>query len=346
MIEEATLHTNNILFNGFNEPKYLIAAGIVLGGGVALDIVKNKREEQLAELASPLADPEQAEQAEINNRHSRFVEKASYYGAVALASLAFVQLASPFKTNPREKGATTLVMNVNNTADSQDMTANNGLPVSRIQASITGSLEAASQSSSPTAFIVSANGANLVDSTPATNKNLVRTNNRIDNYLNSDFRNGDKLAEGVSDALTAEGNQPNDIIIEASYLSQDNLTSLEADKRDLRSKYPNDKIYAVVEGNSNNSQAIGAVNLGSPVDLSSFQQVLGQANVLSATSTQKIKNDILSIENRSHIIDGKEPIDYIDFNLGTALMALLATGAMKRRLSGMFRLRKFQGKEV
>ena len=332
--------------SGFNRPGMLLIAGGVAVAGALLDKHKDDLETEALvsnaadALAPQLADPWAARAAEVGNHRTRFREKAGYYGAVALASLAFVQAAGPFRSHARVKGAATFVENVNNTADTQDMVGAQGNTVTRLVASIDGSLAAAQTDEVPTAFILTGSDSAPVDSTPASGKNLKQTRTRINQHLNSDFRNGDELAAGISDALTAQGNNPNDIILVASALNADNQAAISTYQAKIKKEYPNDKLFAIVVGNSNKGQDIGAETLNAPVDVSSFQEALGKQNVMAASSVNEVRADASKIIAATRTIHEKQSINYVDLSLGFLTGAIVAAVAVRRRLSGLFKLRK------
>ena len=133
---------------------------------------------------------------------------------------------------------------------------------------------------------------------------------------------------------------PNSIVMISSALSSADLVNTRANIASIKQYYPKDKIYAVVVGDTTGSQQIGAVTVSSPVDVSSFQQLLGSQNVKSASSTQAVTKDVLDFINNQQAKENKKPINYIDFNLGTILGGLLAAAAVRRRLAGITKLKK------
>lgn len=339
MFEEATIRAIETLPNGFNDPKYLAAGALVIAGGVAFDQLKQKKEQQLASEALPIADPETAEYAQINNRRSRLVERVSYYSAVAFASLACFQLADPYQSNPHEKGGASFVINADNTSDTVDMAEGNH-QVSRLSASIDGSIAAAKTNAVPMVFELAGDIPKLADTVNSNSSDINHTKARIDSLLNYSFQNGNSLGEAVDNVLTVQGNLPNDIIIEASAMNSTSQSEIEQAKADIKVNYPNDSIYAVVVGNSNPTQQIGAEVLSSPVDLSSFQETLGRNNVYSATDANQVETAIDSILSSNHVDEGESPIELMSLDLATVVAGLLAALAVKRRLSGVFKSTK------
>lgn len=341
MFEEATIKAiAEIPSGGFNSPEYLAVAAGVIGLATALDIYKQRKEALLLQdnESTRIADTEQAEAAKINNRRTLIRDRAMYWGAVAFSSLCFIQLAGPMKADPKVKGEVTNVENVNTSTNTEDVMNFGGHPVSRLVATINGSVDAASVYHMPTTYILTGANALLAGSEPANFTHPNKLINQITSNITPSFRNGDSLIEGVEDATRTTSSKANDIIIESSALSADEVSQLQNIKHNLKNINPNDNISAVVVGNTTGSQAIGVETLTSPVDLSSFQEALGKNNVLSATSISQVAKDIVQLADQAHAEESNQPINYLGFNLGSLIASGLAIGAFWRRLSGLKKL--------
>ena len=329
--------------SGFTDPKYIGAAALATGVAVALDRFKSRHDiDSTTETAVPIADPESAEHARIDNKWSRLRDIGAYYLAIGFTTLVAVQAAGPYGSKESRSGGAAIIINANTSADSADMTAPNGSSTTRLDASIEGSIGAASKDNVQTSFILSGGTSLLADNTPATHKNLTQIRSKIYKDLKYNFRNGEaSIADSVIEApKTLDSTMPNSIVMISSALSSADLVNTRANIASIKQYYPKDKIYAVVVGDTTGSQQIGAVTVSSPVDVSSFQQLLGSQNVKSASSTQAVTKDVLDFINNQQAKENKKPINYIDFNLGTILGGLLAAAAVRRRLAGITKLKK------
>jgi hypothetical protein len=338
MHEEVIIKAAEIIPSGFTSPYLLGAAGAFAAGAVALDMYKARNETRVInDLATPLADPEQAEFAKVDNRRTRTRSRAAYYAGVAFISACVIQVAAPFTTHTREKGTASIVINADLTANSPDM-QDGAAHDTRLDASVRGSLEAAATDNVPTSFVLSGISGQLVASTPSTGVKQIQK--KINQSLGSTFRDGEDLSGAVGQALSAQGTEPNTIVVVASALTPKDTSGIAAAEATLQPGHAPYKLYGVVVGNTQGSQQIGAETLTSPVDLSSFQEFLGKANVQSAASVAQVEQDIKKVIGKDQTVEHKHPLDVIDLDLGSVLGGILASMALFRRLAGIRTLRK------
>jgi len=342
MTNEAFIKAAEILPSGFNQPSILVAATAVAAGAIALDRYKARLDSKLTgEDSLAIADPESAEQANLNNRRSAFRNRANYYLASLLATTGLIQLAGPYSSHEKIKGEeASIVINSDLTANTTDIAGGK----SRLQASVDGVLNAVSTLDMPVSIILSGNNAALAVTMPPNDANTKQADKKINAVLsNSGFRNGNSLSTAVSNGLNVGTEPEKDVIVIDSSLSNQDQTGILAAESSINSTHAKDSIDAIVVGNSTSSQAIGAVELSSPVELASFRSVLGPNNIKTAGSTLAVQKDIESFVGNSNIIEQKNSIEYLD-ELALVLAAAFSVLGVQRRLAGIRALRKLNVK--
>jgi hypothetical protein len=336
MTGTVALQAAELIPSGFNVPEYLALAGAIAVGGIYLDRRKGQLDNELEqsldgdEARLGLADPFIAETTGLDNRRTRLAERVGYYAAIAGATFAVVQFgAQPFNSHSRAKANATVVIDAGDAANVTDMQGG----ISRLQASVDGSLAAKSQDKAPFSFI-------LAGSYP---KTVVGTKQAINKAITPSFQNGDSLAnsnspggDSVADALS--GPQPNDIIIIGSAVNPGDVAGIQAVEKQVKSSSSKDTLSAVVVGSTNTTNQIGIATVNAPVNVQSFRSLLGSSNVKTATTTAGVQDAITGILNHAKASENKQPNNDAEdvAILAAAVLALVAAG---RRLSGITKLK-------
>lgn len=325
-----------LLHPALQNPELAVLAVSTAVGGVAVDVFKKHQEakldrEQQAD-ALPFADQEVGAAVTQANKRTRRIERLGHYAAIGFASLLLMQEAGPYTTQSDAKGNASIVMNAGNSADVKDMKNSDGI-VSRLDASIEGVTQAAEHNAVPFSFVMVGANAQVVDSTPGHHKDLKRTKHRIEAALNPTFRNGQKLADGAEQALPLSGERPNNIILVASNMSNNDESKLRALKLRIKKQYPEDNLYAVVVGQGEGQYSVGNEQLDSPVDPQSFEKVLGADHVQTAQSPDEIEKAITKVTDRIEVTKTKHDMHGYE-NLAILIGLLGAATAAYRRASG------------
>ena len=335
MTGTVALQVAELIPSGVNVPEYLALAGAIAVGGIYFDRRKEQLDNELEqnlgedEVRLGLADPFIAEKTGLDNRRTRLAERAGYYAAIAGATFAVVQFgAQPFNSHSRAKADGTVVIDAADAANVTDMQGG----VSRLQASVDGSVAAKSQDKVPFTFI-------LAGSYP---KTVMGTKQAINKAITPSFQNGDSLSNSrggnsVADALS--GPQPNDIIIVGSAVNPADVAGLQAVEKQVKSSTSKDTLSAVVVGSTNSTNQIGIATVNAPVDVQSFRSLLGASNVKTATTTAGVQDAITGILNHAQASETKQPNhDAEDLAILAAALGLVV--AAGRRLSGITKLSK------
>jgi hypothetical protein len=341
-----TTQAAEIIPSGFSDPKYLAVATGIAFGGLVLERFKSHLETRIEDRTADdeprlqLADPFRADQVNLGNRRTKIAENVAYYATLITATLATVQFgAKPFDTHDKVYSDASVVVAAGYGADTQDVQGVNGNQMSRFDASIQASLDVSSTSKVPFSLSLDGSTPRTITNTPTINLNSTQTKKAISKIRTPDFENGDSLGTSVLNASPASSTKPNNVIILASNLDPSEVSNIQKAQAQINSSPNKGSISAIVVGNSNGIRQIGIATLGAPVDVVSFQTVLGKNNVYAARSTTEIKQDINQILSHAQANQNKSPnnnIEDLAILFGVAGLGV----AVKRRLAGLVKLYK------
>lgn len=312
---------------GFENPRWLLAAGAVVLAGAVFDHLETRKDNFLGQ-GVPMADPEIATLLKRGTESSTRRDKLGHYLAIGVLGLGAVQLAVPYSTSSESRGSITAIVDVSYQADVRDMGGN----TSRLNAAVDGVLQAAANNDVPFSIVAAGNSALAVDQLPAHGKNINQTYKKLSADLTPTMRNGESLDQAVVQARGLGGNESNKIVL------------ISANPGDLSAKQPksadgSSKVYVIVTGAGNGDYSVGNQALKSNSDVVGFQKLFGAANVNSAHSTKDVTNGIDKIVSEQLIKHSRHESD-LPIKAAGGLAIGLALLASKRRLSGILPKRR------
>lgn len=325
------------------DPQWLVAAAGIAVGGIVGDVRKQRLEHRIFN-GLAVADPDNASRHQKNFNRTRLEDRLRHYGAIAFLSFGALQLTHPYTTHSVTEGRASVVLPVDYQYLASDMLSTDGSPISRMQAAENGALDAARDRNVPFTFVVQGGSADVVDSTPATGKDLQATRQKIKAAINPVMQNNDSLGDGAKQALGQAGDSANKVILLASNFGNGDTeagqrSTLKAVVKNSRQPGSNSAIYAIVLGRGNATAKLPVGNIAAPVDLPGFQKMLGADHVQTAQSTRQVEQDIDKIVDANLIDTTRTPSHgYGDIAIAGAITA--STLSVKRRISGVIKARK------
>lgn len=321
-------------FSHFARPSFIGGAIAAVAVGTFADIYAARHEVEAEPSTVSVEDTEIAENMALDNKTTRYRDRALYYGGLALVSLPLVQLAQPVQNHSEVKGGAAIIINADIGADTLDMTGDNGQPESRLNASILGATEGASKVDGSFTFIVNSVTATAVITKTGNTQEQGHIESLIAGDINNASRDGSDLKDSLKDAKGLSG-EPNIIIIDSELSTGD-----QALVRSAMRYNSSTKISAIAVGRHSATEIIGAYASTAYFSKPSFDQVLGSNNVLSATTTKGVAEDVERIASGEHEVNANSSLNLVSFDPFTVLAEVAAIAVMARRFSGVFKKRK------
>ncbi len=325
--------------NVINHPEWLGVAAGIAATAVVVDKAADRRE---TGNAPSFPDPEQQKLVTDIIKRNRLIKRLGFYAAASALTLTMVQFSGPGVKGPSRTPDTAYIIEAGN-SEYQGVMQDGQTP---IVDAVNGSLIQAIDSNGSDCVYVVRDGFNPVGclSKNKTQANVVNMENNMSKVLSPYAQNTvnnllSPISDSVQAAIMSSPAKKENIIIETNrVLSQTDAgtlsTLIDPQKNDSGYVSKNYSVSAIVLGNTADTAAV----------VDSYAAVLGSKNVFVADSRKQITADATKIDASSSVDGPVRPWD-IPRDIALGLAGCLGIEAIRRRLSGHFKLSIFAYKE-